>query len=503
MNVDFNQSVMRHFRTVSASSWVPMMVVALGATWGIWCIYYLPESGGSQTVEFGTAAGSFAILGFAYLWLHGMANMGWTSVPVLLTLEALAGFIFIPLWQFATGEETLDDSYVHAMVLVLIGFAAFWLASALLAREEGVRFSASTQDTPHRLVVMSSTLLVLGFLGNVILWRTGLYAYAADAGLRSSVSGILQWLNLLANLLDYAVLVSAVELLSKRSAPQGIRVVFWVSFLLSIGFGVISGMKVGPLHAIVNVLIVYAITRRRLPRVALVLPVLLVVIVYPFVNAFRNNLNSGYRAQFNTVEGMEQTLTKSFDDAFLSFGATGSGIRNENLQTATSRVSYLTYVRDVSSLPVPSMLGGGEKLWMAPIYPLVPRFLWPGKPVFNKGQRLSIVLGLPDQTSSALTPLGDLYAMYGTYGVAFGMLFWGACLQLYMNWIGSRGLNERGLFIFMLMLTALLDFENDFVGLIASTLQHLMIALVLSYIIYGFPRSSSRIANGLRHLSAG
>jgi hypothetical protein len=478
---------------VKASNWVPLAILAFLAPCGMWCAYSLVEGGGSQTVEFGAAAGSFVILAFAYLALRGVRNMGWTSVPVLLTLEALAGYIFIPIWQFATGADALDDSYVHAMVLVLIGFASFWLASILLAREQGVRFFASTRDTPHRTVVIGSTLLVLGFLGKAILWRTGLFAYAADPGLRSSAAGILQWLTLLANLLDFALLVSAVELFSKRSVPQAIRVVFWVSFLLSVGFGVISGMKAELLHPIANVVIVFAITRRRLPRAAVVLPFLLVLVVYPFVNAFRDNLNSGYRAQFNTLGGMEQTLVQSFNDAFLSFGATSGGTRKENLQTATSRVSYLTYVRDVSSLPVPSMLGGGEKVWMAPIYPLVPRFLWPGKPVLNKGQRLSILLGRPDTTSSAPTPIGDMYALYGTYGVVLSMLFWGACLQLYMNWIGSRGVNERGLFIFMLMLTSLLEQEYDFIGLIAAAEQRLIIALVLSYIIYGWSESTARV----------
>jgi hypothetical protein len=136
------------------------------------------------------------------------------------------------------------------------------------------------------------------------------------------------------------------------------------------------------------------------------------------------------------------------------------------------------------------MLNGDEIVWMAPIYPLVPRFLWPGKPVLNKGVRLSIVLGRGGQTSSALTPIGDLYAVYGTQGVVIGMFVWGVCLQLYMNWIGGRNSAEKGLFIFMLMLHSLLAFEVDYTALVAGAVQTLLVAVVVSFVIYGSSASS-------------
>ena len=49
----------------------------------------------------------------------------------------------------------------------------------------------------------------------------------------------------------------------------------------------------------------------------LLLPLLL-VLIYPFVVAYRSNLNNGYRTQVNTVAGQEVVLEKSFDDVVLS-----------------------------------------------------------------------------------------------------------------------------------------------------------------------------------------
>jgi hypothetical protein len=470
-----------------------LTLLLLGVPLGLWWFYSQLAGGSSEFARFEWMAACFLILAMAYLGLHGVGKMAWTSLPVLLTFEALAGFVVVPVWQFATGADSLDGSYDLAMFLVLVAFAAFWLGSILLMKESGVRFAPTVSYTSSRVLMASSVMLVLGVVGNVVLWRIGLFGYTGDATARASYSGVLAWITFMCDLLKYAVVVSAIEVFGKRSPGRAIKVVFWLSLLFAVGFGVLSGMKSGPLYPLADVALIYAIIRRRIPRTAFLLPLLLVVFIYPFTSAFRDNLNSGYSAQFNTLGGMEATLTKSFDDAFLSFGATSRGAANQNLQDATSRVSYLTYVRDVSSLPVPSMLHGDEKLWMAPLYPLVPRFLWKSKPVLNEGHRLSILLGHGSTNSSAPTPIGDLYSLYGAWGVAFGMFIWGVFVQLCMNWVGSKPASERMLFVYVFMLGPLLNLENDFTGMIAAAVQMAILVLVASYVIYGARSASTKL----------
>jgi hypothetical protein len=361
-------------------------------------------------------------------------------------------------------------------------------------------YSPTTNVTSNRIALMSTVLLVLGSIGNLVLWKSGLFAYAADEGARASSAGILPWLEALANLLVCSLIVSAIEVLGKQTRSKLIRIVFWTSLASSTGFGLLSGMKSGPMRPFIVLVLVYAITRRRFPRTALLLPIVLVLFVYPFVTAFRNNLNNGYRAQFDSVEGLEQTISRSFDDAFFSFGSTSSTVRQQNLSETTTRLSYLNYVRDVITLPVPSMLRGDEKLWMAPFYPLVPRFLWKDKPVLDKGHRLSILLGRGGITSSALTPIGDLDAMFGTYGLIVGMLVWGAGLQLYMNWIGSKNPTEKRLFVYLLLLQSLLNLESDYFYLIAGAVQQIVVVSVLAFLIYGRPHSFREVQGQLRPL---
>ncbi len=484
MPADFPPSVATGVYRTKGSPFGPLLLLGVALPLGIWW-FYSELGGGSQFVTFDAMAACFVILAVAYLGLHGLGKMAWTSIPVLLTFEALAGFVAVPAWQFVTGVDTLDSSYVLAMFLALVGFAAFWLGSAALMKESGLRFAPSVAYTPSRVLMISSIMLILGLIGNVVLWRIGLFGYAGDAGTRASFAGSLAWLAFMSDLLGYAMVVSAIEVLGKGTTEQAMKVIFWVSFLSAVGLGIVSGMKSAAMRPIFGVILIYGVTRGRLPRTAVILPIFLVLVLYPFTAAFRDSLNNGYRDQFNSLGGMEETISKSFDDAFFSFGSTSQGAISGNLQQTTSRVSYLTYVRDVSSLPDPSMLQGEEKLWMAPLYPLVPRFLWKSKPVLNKGQRLSVLLGRGNMTSSAATPIGDLYSAYGTWGVAIGMLIWGAFVQLCMNWVGGKPASEKMLFVYSLMLRPLLDLEYDFTGLIAAAVQMAILAIVMSFLIYG------------------
>ena len=491
------------FRGERISALIPVGLLVVGLPWGIWSVYALLGGGGSQSVEFDVAGGWFALLAAGYLGLHGLRGMAWTSVPALLTFEGLVGFVVIPAWRFASGDDVLDSTYVHAIILALLGFIAFWIASLILIKESSFQFSPRHKDTPDRIAFMSVSMLGLGVVGNLILWKAGLYGYTSDMGVRASSLGFIQWLSFLASLLGAALVVSAIEVIGKRSAGGVIGIVFWLSLLSSIGFGVIAGMKSSMLFPLLYVILIYCIIKKRMPRTALLLPLFLIVLVYPFVSAFRVNLNAGYRAQFNTIGGLEATVAQSFEDAFQSFGATTAQAESLNSQDATNRLSYLSYLRDVIGLPAPSMLNGEEKVWLAPIYPLVPRFLWKGKPVLDKGMRLASLLGNPGGgTSAALTPIGDLFAMYGTYGVLIGMFVWGACIQLYMNWIGSRNISERSLFVYTLMLQILLNFESDVVGIVASAVQNVILVVILSYAIYGHRSAPPIIATSRNRIGA-
>jgi hypothetical protein len=477
---------------VDAQRTASIAMLSLSVSGIIWFAFLSLSNSSDYVLRFDLTAAVFVFGAIAYLSFHGLQGATWTSIPVLLTFRALLGFFLVPAFGFAMGYDTLDAQYTMSMLVTLIGFFAFWIASSLLKRNSVIRFTPAFAHTTARVKYIAITMLTIGVGGNLVLWKTGLFAYASDPGLRSSYSAVIQWLNLSSNLLIYSLVVAAIEVFGKRSPQRFMRIVLWIIVTFSVAFGIVSGMKSGPITPFLYLMFVYVITRQRVPRYVILLPIFLIVLIYPFVTAFRGNLNSGYRAQFNTLQGLEDTVSRSFDDAFRSFGSNSADTSWQSLQDTAGRLSYLSYVRDVASLPYPELLNGDERVWLAPIYPFVPRFLWPEKPILNKGQRLSMLLGRGSESSSALTPIGDLYALFGAYGVVAGMFVWGVCLQSYVNAMSVNGMTERRLFVYMVMLPPLVGFEADVTSLIAGCVQSLMVAMIISVVVYGrYGRSPS------------
>jgi hypothetical protein len=456
------------------------LLLAIGLPWGIWNVITLMGGGDPLLIGFNAAAGWFVVLGVTYLGLYGVGDLGWCSAPVLLTLEALLELVVLPVWRFAIGEDQVDSFYVRAMVLALIGFIALWSGSLIFLRGSRIRFVPQENFSSRRLTLVGLTMLFLGFIAKFVLWKFGLLSYLGDQSTKDTGLPYVGFINAVGNLLPASMALAAIERYGKRSKDPLINFVFWSSLVLSLVVGAISGMKGAFLMPLLLVVLIYGVTQRRIHRAAFALP-LLIAVIYPFNTAYRNNLNSGYRLQANTLGGMEALLTKTFADMATSPLEQAQG----GADRSTGRLSNLTFIHDIISLPAPSLLNGDEKLWMAPFYPFIPRILWPGKPVFDKGIRLSVALGRPDTTASAVTPIGDLYMLNGVTGIVIGMFLYGACFQLYMNFVARKPLSERGLLIYLSLLVPMMNFENFMVAQISALVQGALSILIASYLIYG------------------
>ena len=478
--------------------WAVFLMLAVGAPWAMYSIAVLMSGGNSQWFTFSMAADVFVVCAIGYLGMHGMRGAAWCSATVLLTIRVLIECVIVPCWRFAKGYDQIDSFYVLAMALTCIGFIAFWTGSLIFMKRVRVQFTPRLPPGSSRIGLVCLGLLVLGLLGNVVMWRAGLYVYTADSNTRQASAGFIQWLGFLAALLTAAMIASGIEVLGKRSTEPLTKAVFWLSVVFSLGFGVMSGSKEGVLLPLVQLTLLYVITRSRIPRTTILLPLLL-VLMYPFVNAYRDNLNGGYRTQSNTIEGLASTVGKTVNDVIEGSGsttdATQGGFRN-----SLDRLSLLTSMRNAITIFDAASVDGGEKVWLAPVYPVIPRFLWKSKPVLNKGARVNAALGGGETSSAAISPVADLYIIYGIFGVPIGMFLYGVGLQLYMNWIGGKQ-SERVVFIHLSILVSLIDFENDVVGLIASSIQVFLVILVISYIIYGRRSSSSSVRSSVRVLT--
>ena len=129
---------------------------------------------------------------------------------------------------------------------------------------------------------------------------------------------------------------------------------------------------------------------------------------------------------------------------------------------------------------------------MLPIYPFVPRLLWPKKPILNGGVRLSLVLGSTKETSTALTYPGDLYMDYGLPGILVGMFVLGIVGQLLTNTIAGS-LEKGGLFFYSAVFFSFANMmETQAFAFSAGVVRTIVIFGVLKHVIYSRPMKTRR-----------
>ena len=225
--------------TGNTFGWILLLLQFLCVPFAIWGFITLLQGRNSESAEFDAMAILLISATTGYLALRSLRSFSWTSVPVLLTIEVMAGFVIIPATQFASGNDVVDADYARAMFLALIGFVAFAIGGLVLMNEAGFHFVPRSLHTQERVSFTSAAMLGLGVLGNFVVWRLGLLGYTSDESTRASSSGIMQWLNFLASLITAALVVSAIEVVGKRSREPLIRIVFWLSLLISVGLEVI------------------------------------------------------------------------------------------------------------------------------------------------------------------------------------------------------------------------------------------------------------------------
>jgi hypothetical protein len=458
-----------------------LTIVVIGVPASLWSIHAV-LSGGPDLGPFATIATWFFVLAGAFLFKNGLRNAQWCTAPAFMTIVATMEFVAIPFWRFATSADQIDSSYTNAMFYVFLGFCMFWLSCCLLIKPCKLTFSPTLPSGSPRIFLAAIAMLAVGTISNVVLWKLGITAYAA-ATLRYDTSiSAAESLEMASRMLAMAMLISGIEVFGKRSKSLVMRLIFGTAFILDIGFGLISGMKMEVLMPLFFLAIVLGITQGRFPRVLWAIP-LVFILIYPFVDAYRANLNAGYSAQINTKSGLIAALTKSVEDVSSEYGGSGQALHT-GIKNFGSRLSVLTLVRNVLELPSPSLLSGDETVWMAPVYPFIPRVLWRDKPILNKGQRMSWAMGIGGISSTNVPGIADMYIIGGTKGVLLGMFLWGACLQIYMNVMGGV-LSERDVFFYVLMLIPLTNIEHDTVGLISGAVQNAIVFLLLSRFVYG------------------
>ena len=310
--------------------------------------------------------------------------------------------------------------------------------------------------------------------------RFGYVGYVQSAV--TTASGYQEWLTLLGMCAPLGVAAAALQVY--RESVPGARVTLAVLFLAEIASGAVAGGKESFIVAILAVAIPFVTSRRKIHKGLLVFAVLgLLLIIVPFNQAYRNTARapSGTLSASQAIDTVPGTLRHT--------------IAAQDFVGVFSSSAYLilTRIREIDNPAIilqrtPTQIGfqSPAQLIEAPIVYLIPRAVWPSKPIMTPGYQFGQdYYGVPSTiyTSFAVTPLGDLYRHGGWIPLLVGIFLFG-CGVRFLDEVMDVSGNPHSVLLFLLLFPTLVKQENDWVGTLDGIPGILLVWLLAVYITF-------------------
>jgi hypothetical protein len=295
---------------------------------------------------------------------------------------------------------------------------------------------------------------------------TGRFGYVGDPSALVSQAGAFDHvLKLLSTLSLFAITAAAYRAFSDTS--RGSRLTLWTLVGLEVVVGALAGGKQHFLLSVLAVLIPYGVLRGRLSlRILLAGALLFLWIAVPFNTAYRQVV----RGETSTLSpAAAVTAAPAVMSTVVSANPFGEVVAGSSLQ-------MLQRVRMIDSVAITTQLTpetipyrSPTEFASAPVVGLIPRAVWPDKPVLTTGYEFSqdyYGTSSDTYTSAGITPLGDLYRHGGPLTVLVGMLLLGMGARLFDSLFRPE-VDPRAICFLLAFLPMLLraDIYNMIVGI--------------------------------------
>jgi hypothetical protein len=403
----------------------------------------------------------------------GLATITWTGPQIGPPAEILPGSILRALWLVAMALTMLAAGYCVGPFR-LCGRQARRAAASL-----GRRFTDEIRSP-----AVPWMLFAIGIVAQVASAAlTGRFGYVGDvASSVSSASGYAQYLSIAGECVPLAVMAAA--LLAFETRTRGAWLTLIVLFIAAIVVGAIAGGKQSFVVAILAVIIPRT-SARRLPAGALVAAALFfLLLVIPFNQAYRLSARGA--------------VTLSTSEAVATAPAIFGQVVASDLSPSALWQSGTFLAQRIQSIDSPAIIlqrtpgqipySSPATLAEAPVLDVIPRIIWPGKPILTAGYQVSQqYFGLPAEiyTSSDVTPEGDLYRHGGWVPLVAGMFLLGCGIRVLDDMTDVRQ-GAHGAFLILLLFPAVVQAASDWGGLLAGIPG--MILLWFGVIAFSFAR---------------
>jgi hypothetical protein len=409
---------------------------------------------GSRRGELGLARWKLGPWALAWCAVaDGLATMAWDPLPGTVTAEISDTSVLRALWLVAAGMTCWVAGYLTGPGALLRNAAA-----------RGMRRLAASRSGDVRGPLTPWLLYAVGTVARVAsVATTGRLGYAGSAAV-TSATGYDQFLADLGLLAPLAVCSAA--FLAYRERRPGARVTLVVLFLAEIAYGALTGNKAAFVTAALAVIIPAAAARARLPKGILIAAVaVFLVIVVPFTLAYRTAIRGGVTLTASQAAAQAPGILRQTADGTQALTAVPASLDYLLQRVQEISAPAIIMQRTPSQIPYTSP----AQLVTGPLADLVPRALWPGKPILEPGYLFSQeYYGAPATvlSSAAVTPVGDLWRHGGWIPVIAGMFALGCGVRLLDDSLDART-DPHAIFL-VLLLFPLVKAENDWVGLLAG-----------------------------------
>jgi len=427
------------------------------------------------------------------------------ELPVYITVMFFLQFGLAPLYNFLDPSQIEPNlsadgqELVQALAYVIVGMAAYWVGCGLFRTKErdrgfaGLRSQAvESEGKRGRMLLPLGIVFAISLATNVYLLKNHLYGYLSSADQYSDNLASMQVMNTLATFGTLALIIVAIEKYRDPLDPVW-RILFFVVLASQLLWGLISGMKSSFLQNFLVLAMVSSFVMKKLNLRWFLVLFFGLVLIYP--------INTAYRAIVVEERGGVTSLGGAANAGQLAWHRLGlnesntTDVLGEGMQRTLQRLDLLTSVAEMFTLGSrASFVKGNLNWWMLPVYPFIPRFIWPSKPILDEGGRFDLALIRDSMLSgsasscTAVTYPGDLYLRFGLLGIVGGMFVFGIITQ----WVANRVKGEvesRELFIYAGIFNIGFWYETDGFSMWTGFIKLLVILYILRALIYG-PRKA-------------
>lgn len=351
---------------------------------------------------------------------------------------------WLPVWNWKT-----EDIPLPGMILLGLG-----LANTILAFTQGI---LGFQKVEERGIFDGIFYVISLFWveASLVLW---LYVF------RSKRLGILQYL-VIATLLSTATL---------RSAFQGNRGIFLTMFILIAFAFVFAGRKITMKYAIIG---------GSLAAIAVVFGMI-------YGTTFREIKQDQQTLDMNRyADVVTATIEKVGDQDIGSNLIYGFAALGERLEAVSSLAVIVSNYEKLA--PYEELYGISNNIWTDTVIFLVPRIVWPNKPVGVEPSKYADLYFNYSDNAFAMTPVGDLLRNFGPFGVPLGMLILGILVRvIYAALQDNQEFSFWRVTLYYMLLTSI-SYEGTY-GLILPLIVKVGAISIVGLIILRFFAGSGR-----------